>query len=80
MNITFNKPRRFFFHYNKILSKKGKPIISFHCNDTCYFISGDKLEINVPTKSKVNKRQPHVVIQGSCKTLYQTEDGRLSVS
>ena len=67
--------RRFFFHYNKPLSNKhGKPIISLHTSLGCVFIDGDKFKVKCPTEGKVNKRQPHLVIQG-WYTSIETDQG-----
>ena|SRR6185503_4069305 len=57
------KPRRFFFHYNKPASlKAGTPKLSVHVNKQCHIV--DKVVCNVLVESKINKRQPRVVMQG----------------
>jgi len=73
---------RFFFHYNKPESRKrGVPILSVHYKGQCMLT--ENLTISVPTSSKKNKRQPHMVITGQCNSiditdksikLYNTED------
>lgn len=58
-----NKPKRFWFHYNKPESKKtGKPKITLHFNKKCHII--DNLVCNVRTEGKINKVQPVFVMQG----------------
>lgn len=53
----------FFFHYNKPASKqRGRPIISLHYRQQCLLV--ENLVCNVPTKGKVNKRQPFFVMTG----------------
>ena len=62
------KKFKFFFHYNKLLSKqKGKPIISFHHHRTCYFV--ENLEINVLTKGEIRNKQPYFVIVGKANRI-----------
>ncbi len=63
MKLHFNQPRVFFFHYNKPLSKqKGKPQISLHVADTCYFL--DNVKVCTNTWGVVRKRQPFFVMKG----------------
>ena len=63
---------RFFYHYNKPLSRsQGKPMISLHYKNQCHFIDGAKFKIKVDTESKVNKRQPNLVIQGWCEEIVE---------
>lgn len=62
------KKYRFFLHYNKPLSKqKGIHMWSVHYRNVCYFT--ENIECNVFTKSKLNKRQPYVVMRGFAKNL-----------
>jgi len=57
------KPTRFFFHFNRPASlKAGKPKMSVHWNKSCRIV--DRIICNVPTESKINKRQPRVVMIG----------------
>lgn len=57
------KARRFFFHYNKPASlRAGTPQLSFHTNGQCRIV--DKVICKVPVESKINKKQPRVVMQG----------------
>lgn len=66
---------RFFFHYNKPVSKqKGEPYLSVHWKNQCIIVKGDRLKVTTPIESKVNKRQPHVVMQGFAKNIYHTEE------
>lgn len=73
--------RRFFYHYNKPLSRaKGYPMLSLHAMGKCHIIEGDKLKLQCHTESKVNlKRQPNVVIQGWYSEII-TKDGVTIVS
>jgi hypothetical protein len=55
--------KRFYFHYNKLQSQKqNKPIMTLHHNNQCLFV--EEITCSVPVQSKINKRQPRVVIQG----------------
>ncbi len=64
---------RFFYHYNKPLSKaRGKPQISVHWKGACHFV--DNVVINVPTWGRINKRQPYFVIVGDA-TNFDIEKG-----
>lgn len=64
---------RYFFHYNKPLSKiKKKPQLSIHFRGSCYFV--DKIVNNTKCESKNNKRQPFCVIQGFCENV-EIKDG-----
>lgn len=57
------KKFRVFFHYNKPLSKKeGKHFWSVHFKKTCY--TTEHIDCRIETESKINKIQPHVVMQG----------------
>ena len=76
----FKKPRRFFFHYNKQKSKPNAPILTLHYNNKCVFVPGDRLKIIRATNSKINKRQPYVVIQGFCTMVQELDDGTVIVS
>lgn len=67
------KKYRFFLHYNKPLSKqKGEHIWSVHYRNTCFFVK--HIDCQVVTNSKVNKRQPYVVMQGFAKEVVQDGD------
>jgi hypothetical protein len=62
------KLRRFFFHYNKPLSRqKGRPQISLHIGGRCWIV--DNVTCRVPTAGRVNKRQPYFVMAGSCRAV-----------
>lgn len=57
------KKYRFFFHYNKIASKKlGIPVMTIHQKGKCYI--AHTLNCFVPVSSKTNKSQPYLVMQG----------------
>ena len=57
------KKFRFFYHYNKIASRKaGKPLITLHYKGVCHLVHD--LWVNVVTNSKINKTQPFFVMQG----------------
>lgn len=57
------KKYRFFLHYNKPLSKqKKKHLWSIHYRGSCYFV--ENIKCNVITESKINNRQPYVVMRG----------------
>ena len=53
----------FFYHYNKPASSAaGRPQLSIHYRGKCHIV--DEITCAVPTRSKVRKTQPHVVIVG----------------
>ena len=67
---------RFFFHYNKPLSKSiGEHRWSVHFRGTCF--STEHIDCEVTTESKVNKQQPYVVMQGFANKLEVTDKGIL---
>lgn len=64
--LKFDRPRRFFFHYNKPQSRlAGSPRLSLHVDKKCYIVMGIECEVKVWTKN--NKTQPHCVVQGDAK-------------
>lgn len=65
---TKEKPRRFFFHYNKRLHRA-----TIHWNGVC--IPVDDIRCYVPTQTKWNKRQPRFVVQGKAKNVEITDVG-----
>lgn len=53
----------FYLHYNKPYSQRFKTHKwSVHFKGKCYIV--DKIVCNPKTESKLNKRQPHVAMQG----------------
>lgn len=68
----------FFFHYNKPASKQqGIPVISLHYRGACHLVNN--LVCEVPTKGKINKRQPFFVMTGKAENI-QIEDGMAHIS
>lgn len=66
----FSKSRRFYFHYNKPASlAAGHPKLSVHWMNACYIV--DAVDCQVPVKSKINKRQPRVVMQGMANSFLE---------
>ena len=62
------RPKRFWYHYNKPASRKAlKPILTVHWESRCILVEG--VDITVPTKSRVRKSQPHIVITGSARNV-----------
>lgn len=58
----------FFYHYNKPLSKKaGKPVISLHYKNKCYFV--DNIYLHVSTWGHIRKDQPRFVIKGKASVI-----------
>lgn len=51
------KRYRFFYHYNKPLDK-----MTVHFRGVCY--NADDIDCNPPARSKRNKTQPRLVMQG----------------
>lgn len=73
-----SKKYRFFLHYNKPLSKqKGTHLWSVHFRNTCYFT--ENIECNLPTESKLNKRQPYVVMRGFAEKV-EVVDNKLIIN
>jgi len=63
----------FFYHYNKPASKaRGKPVISIHYRNQCILVSNIVLE--VPTRGKINKRQPHFTVTGKAEDITIVDD------
>lgn len=63
----------FFYHYNKPASKKcGIPMISLHYRDRCLLVKN--IVINVPTRGRINKRQPHFVVTGRAESVSIRDD------
>ena len=57
---------RFFYHFNKPLSKqRGKPYMSVHFRGKCYFAR--RLSCHVSCQTKERKTQPVMVMQGYCR-------------
>lgn len=64
------KPRRFFFHYNKPASQRaGRKLLSLHYRNLCLIV--EKIHCLVPCESKVNRRQPFVVMQGFARDVME---------
>lgn len=62
------KPYRFFFHFNKPATlKAGKAQISVHYKDACHIV--DNVSVAVPTRGRINKRQPKFVMIGDAHNL-----------
>lgn len=62
---------KFFYHFNKPLTRqRGKPYMSVHFRGKCYFTPD--LICRVPCQTKVNKRQPIMVMEGKCNELHIT--------
>lgn len=58
-----NKPRAFFFHYNKPMSKaKGRNVLTVHHQKQCLLV--EDIDCKVPIKTKSRKTQPHCVMCG----------------
>lgn len=60
--------RAFFYHYNKPASASaGKPQITLHYKQTCLIV--DNIDVQVPTKGRLRKRQPRFVVTGKCSSV-----------
>jgi hypothetical protein len=58
-----NKPKAFYFHYNKPASRAaGKNILTIHHNKQCVLV--EDIDCQVPVKTRSRKSQPHCVICG----------------
>lgn len=68
------KKYKFFFHYNKPLSKLAKtPKLNIHFRDKCIIV--DHVNCHTPIQSKHNKRQPFCVMTGYAGECSIKEDG-----
>jgi hypothetical protein len=74
--IKSSRKRRFFFHFNKPMSQRtGTPKMNVHFNKSCRIV--DEIDCQVLCKSKINKRQPRVVMQGFAdKLIFFQENGK----
>lgn len=62
------KKYRFYFHYNKPLSKlKNEHYWTVHYKKQC--LTATEIQCNVITESKTNKLQPFVVMQGFAQSV-----------
>lgn len=62
-NTMINKPRAFYFHYNKAASRAaGKNILTIHYKKQCLLV--EDIECSVPIKTRKRKTQPRCVICG----------------
>lgn len=67
------KVYRFFYHYNKPLSKQlGKTMWSVHFRGKCHMV--ENIACFATGFSKTNKRQPYAVIQGFAEKVIVTSD------
>jgi hypothetical protein len=63
-----NRPRSFFFHFNKPLTmRRKKPTISVHYRGACHFV--DNVVAKVPTLGRIRKTQPRFVMTGVAKSM-----------
>ena len=67
------KSYRFWYHYNKPLSKRmGRPTMTVHFKDSC--INGHKIICHPSTETHERKAQPRMVVRGFAKTVtWETE-------
>jgi len=71
------KTRRFFFHYNKPVSKKeGRNFLTLHYKGECHLVN--RIVCDVSTESHDQKKQPHCIIRGWANdvTIYDSMYGR----
>tara|TARA_Y100000310_G_C20687095_1_gene819741 strand:- start:1234 stop:1527 length:294 start_codon:yes stop_codon:yes gene_type:complete len=62
-NLCKDKPFRFYYHYNKIVSKKeGRSFLTLHYNNKCLLVN--KIICNVSTETHNRKQQPHCIVRG----------------
>jgi len=63
-----SKEYRFWYHYNKPLSKKlGRPTMTVHFRNRCIY--ADKIICRVPAETHQRKRQPRMVVRGFAKVV-----------
>jgi hypothetical protein len=64
--------RRFFFHFNKPLSRQRKCVVwSVHFKGQCLFVND--IRCSVPCESHARKRQPFAVIRGMATSVTVTD-------
>lgn len=72
------KPRIFFYHYNKPLSKKmGKPQITVHYMNKCHIV--DNVVCENRTYGSIQKSQPYFVMKGLCRR-FEVKNGIAYIS
>lgn len=65
--------RRFFFHYNKLMSsKRGVPYLTIHWKNKCIPVRA--IKCLVPTETKENKTQPRIVLRGWAESITITNE------
>jgi hypothetical protein len=63
---------RFWFHYNKPLSKqKGCNVLTIHYKGACHFVTG--LICNVPIATRDRTSQPRCVMAGDATSITITD-------
>lgn len=63
LNVDGEKPKAFFFHYNKPASQKaGRPKISVHWSGSC--LIADNIECRVTCRGRIRNKQPYFVMAG----------------
>jgi hypothetical protein len=66
---------RFFIHYNKPASiKAAQPVMTVHFRNKCYL--AHSLTCMPHTQMKINKTQPHVVMQGWAREITLGQTGK----
>jgi len=68
MTEKLSKPYRFWFHYNKPMSRKiGMAVWTVHWRGKCY--QALNIKCNTITETHEKSRQPHAVVRGMAHTL-----------
>lgn len=61
--MSKQRPRAFWFHYNKPASSKaGAPRLTLHYKGVCHIVSN--VSCNVPSRGRLRKAQPRFVMCG----------------
>jgi hypothetical protein len=75
--VAENKPRAFWFHYNKPLSRQRKrPMLTIHYMGKCHFVKSVKL-VNCDAFTRIRKVQPRCVIAGKGVIIIKKEQATI---
>lgn len=71
--LDSKRPYSFFFHYNKPASRqRGHPVMTLHVRGACHTCRA--LVIDVPTTTREQKTQPHIVVTGKATRVVKEGD------
>jgi hypothetical protein len=69
------KPKRYFFHYHKALSKaQGKNVLTMHWEKACH-MTHDVVLHGVEMETHAQKKQPRCIMRGFAKKVIFIDNG-----